>query len=118
LPSLRHVFLTHHHSDHNADYGNLILLAWASGLQSLVDNYGPPPIAKITRLFFEMNAYDIETRISDEGRPPLAPLVRVHEFSDPGIVLDDGTVRVTAALTIRRSPLPSPIVSTRATARS
>ena len=24
LTSLRHVFITHHHSDHNADYGNLI----------------------------------------------------------------------------------------------
>ena len=33
LPNLRHVFITHHHSDHNADYGNLLLLAWASGLR-------------------------------------------------------------------------------------
>ena len=29
LVSLRHVFITHQHSDHNADYGNLIWLAWA-----------------------------------------------------------------------------------------
>ena len=28
LPRIRHVFITHHHSDHNADYGNLIWLAW------------------------------------------------------------------------------------------
>src|SRR5262249_12970789 len=27
LPKLRHVFITHQHSDHNADYGNLLLLA-------------------------------------------------------------------------------------------
>ena len=27
LTRLRHVFITHHHSDHNADYGNLIWLA-------------------------------------------------------------------------------------------
>ena len=27
LTRLRHIFLTHHHSDHNADYGNLISLA-------------------------------------------------------------------------------------------
>ena len=65
LPSLRHVFLTHHHSDHNADYGNLIWLAWASGLRTRVDAWGPPPIARMTRLFFEMNAYDIDTRIAD-----------------------------------------------------
>jgi len=27
LTNLRHIFVTHHHSDHNADYGNLIWLA-------------------------------------------------------------------------------------------
>jgi ribonuclease BN (tRNA processing enzyme) len=95
---LRRVFITHHHSDHNADYGNLILLAWAAGLRTPVDTYGPPPIEKTTRLFFEMNQYDIETRIKDEGRVPLVPLVTVHEFSTAGPVLDDGIVKVTAAL--------------------
>jgi ribonuclease BN (tRNA processing enzyme) len=98
LTDLRRVFITHHHSDHNADYGNLILLAWAAGLRTPVDTYGPPPIEKITRLFFEMNQYDIETRIKDEGRVPLVPLVTVHEFSAAGPVLDDGIVKVTAAL--------------------
>ena len=34
LSRLRHVFITHHHSDHNADYGNLLLLAWATGLRA------------------------------------------------------------------------------------
>ena len=40
LTSLRHVFVTHHHSDHNADYGNLWSLAWAAGLQTPVDKIG------------------------------------------------------------------------------
>ena len=66
LPALRHVFITHHHSDHNADYGNLLLLAWASGLRERVDTWGPNPIDRITRLFLEMSATDIETRIVDE----------------------------------------------------
>jgi ribonuclease BN (tRNA processing enzyme) len=30
LPTLRHVFIAHQHSDHNADYGNLVLLAWTA----------------------------------------------------------------------------------------
>src|SRR3989454_12416093 len=34
LASLRHVFITHHHSDHNPDYGNLIWLAWTAGLRA------------------------------------------------------------------------------------
>jgi ribonuclease BN (tRNA processing enzyme) len=98
LNSLRHVFLTHQHSDHNADYGNLLLLAWASGLQGRVDTWGPPPLVRMTSLFFEMNDYDIRTRIADEGRPPLAPLVHPHEITGGGIVVKDQNVTVTSAL--------------------
>ena len=98
LPSLRHIFLTHQHSDHNADYGNLLWLAWASGLRTRVDTWGPPPLEKMTRLFFEMNAYDIDTRIADEGRPALEPLIHVHELTQAGLVMQDERVKVTAAL--------------------
>lgn len=98
LQRLRHVFLTHHHSDHNADYGNLILLAWTAGLRSRVDAWGPPPLERMTKQFFEMNAYDIATRIADEGRVPLVPLVHVHELSQGGLVVQDENVKVTAAL--------------------
>src|SRR3981189_2884523 len=55
LAELRHVFITHHHSDHDADYGNLIWLAWAAGLKTRVDTWGPPPLQKMARLVFEMN---------------------------------------------------------------
>src|SRR5436305_3798560 len=96
LPTLRHIFLTHQHSDHNADYGNLIWLAWAAGLSTRVDTWGPPPLAKMTKLFFEMNAYDIDTRIANEGRVPLVPIVHVHELRDGGPVMLDEHVRVTA----------------------
>ena len=98
LPSLRHVFITHHHSDHNADYGNLLLIAWASGLRSRVDTWGPPPIAKMTRLFLEMNDYDIKTRTADEGRLPLGPLIHPHDVSKAGVVMKDDNVSVRCAL--------------------
>jgi ribonuclease BN (tRNA processing enzyme) len=96
LPTLRHIFLTHHHSDHNADYGNLIWLAWTAGLRTQVDTWGPPPLAKMTRLFFEMNAHEIDMRIADEGRVPLVPLVHVHELSQDGLVMRDDQMTVTA----------------------
>jgi len=98
LDALSTVFVTHHHSDHNADYGNLILLAWASGLNGRVDTYGPPPLAEMTRLFFAMNRYDIETRIADEGLPELVENVHPHEITTGGLVMEDERVRVTAAL--------------------
>src|SRR3954471_9501584 len=37
LTALRHIFITHQHSDHTADYGNLIWLAWTAGLSTRVD---------------------------------------------------------------------------------
>jgi ribonuclease BN (tRNA processing enzyme) len=92
------VFITHHHSDHNADYGNVIWLAWAAGLRTRVDTWGPPPLARMTKMFFEMNAYDIDTRIANEGRVPLVPLVNVHELSQGGPVMQDERVKVTAAV--------------------
>jgi ribonuclease BN (tRNA processing enzyme) len=107
LPRLRHVFITHHHSDHNADYGNLIWLAWTAGLQTRVDTWGPPPLVRMTRLFFEMNASDIKTRIADEGRPPLVPLVHPHELTKGGLVIQDENVKVTAALVHHPPVVPS-----------
>ncbi len=98
LPSVRHIFLTHQHSDHNADYGNLILLAWTAGLRERVDTWGPPPLEEMTRLFFEMNKYDIDVRTKNEGRVVLPPLVHAHEISKGGPVMSDAQVRVTAAL--------------------
>ena len=98
LLALRHVFITHQHSDHTADYGNLIWLAWAAGLQARVDTWGPPPLEEMTRLFFQMNASDINTRIADEGRAPIVPLVHVHELRAAGMVMQDDNVRVTAAV--------------------
>ena len=98
LPSLRHIFITHHHSDHTADYGNLILLAWTAGLNSRVDTWGPPPLVRMTELFFAMNTSDIDARVANEGRAPLVPLVHAHELRDAGRVMSDENVRVTAAL--------------------
>lgn len=67
-PSIRQVWVTHHHSDHNADYGTLLLLAWSAGLATPVDTWGPPPLAHITDTFFDMSATDIDARMRDEGR--------------------------------------------------
>ena len=104
--NLRHIFITHHHSDHNADYGNLFLLAWATGLGTRIDTWGPPPLTKMTGLFLELNAADIDVRINDEGRPALAPLIHPHEISQGGLVMQDQHVKVTSALV--EHPLVSP----------
>lgn len=104
LTALRHIFITHHHSDHNADYGNLMLLAWATGMHTRVDTWGPPPLERMTQLFLEMNATDINTRVADEGHPPFVPLVHAHNVNGDGTVTQDANVRVTAV------KVPHPLV--------
>lgn len=104
LSTIRGVFVTHHHSDHNADYGNLLLLSWGAELASPVDTYGPPPLAAMTRQFLALNDVDIRTRIADEGRPPLEGLIVPHEINAAGVVMQDDNVRVTAAV-VEHPPL-------------
>jgi len=98
ITSLRAVFITHQHSDHNAGYGPLFLLAWGANLRTPVETYGPPPLRAMTRHLLEAYRYDIELRMRDEGRPPLAPLIRPHDITRGGVVYRDAHVRVTAAL--------------------
>src|SRR5437899_4599384 len=104
LNTLRYVFITHHHSDHDLDYGNLIYNAWVWGLRAPVDAYGPPPIKVMTEAYWQLNRFDIETRIADEGRPDLRKLVTAHEFAEPGPVMQNADVKVTAAR-VRHPPI-------------
>lgn len=102
---LRAAFLTHHHSDHNADYGTLLLLAWGSDLRQAVDTYGPYPLNEITRRALELHRVDIDIRIADEGRPPLDGLIRSHEIDGPGLIYEDSHVRVSTTL-VDHPPFP------------
>jgi len=95
LSSVRAAFITHHHSDHNADLGNLMLLAWMANLDHVVDLYGPAPQSEIWHHFLVMSRFDIDTRTGDEGLRPLDELGRPHDVAEPGIVHEDDHVRVT-----------------------
>ena len=98
LAKLGTIFITHHHSDHIADYGALLLLAWANGLKTPVAAYGPPPLAAMTQAILSAYARDIAVRVAEEGRPPLAPLIATHEIAADGVVYQDERVRVSAAI--------------------
>ena len=107
LDQLAHIFITHHHSDHNADYGNLLLLAWANNLATSVSSWGPPPLKRMTRQFLALNQTDIGIRIADEGRVDPAKLIKPNELRQAGLVMADDRVRVTAALVDHPPVVPS-----------
>ena len=96
LARLKNIFITHNHSDHNAGLGALLILAWGAGLQTPVDIYGPAPLERLVAAHLAANAYDIEVRMDEEGRPPLVPLVHAHEISN-GPVMANDKVRVRCA---------------------
>jgi ribonuclease BN (tRNA processing enzyme) len=98
LPAIDHVFVTHDHSDHVIDVGALAVLAWGSGLTHPLAIHGPAPIGQIVRDQIAAMAYDVAIREREEGRPPLAPLIRVDERTAPGLVLRTDIVTVTSAL--------------------
>ncbi|GAC1563721.1 MAG: MBL fold metallo-hydrolase [Beijerinckiaceae bacterium] len=95
LTALRTIFITHHHSDHNLETGPLAYNAWAVGLKTPVDVYGPNGVAALLDGFFAGSKFDIETRIADEGRPDLRKLVTTHDYSEGEVFADHG-VTVTA----------------------
>lgn len=97
LETLRYIFITHHHSDHNLEYGPLIYNGWAAGSSSRIDAYGPPGLNAMTDAFFEYLKIDVKTRMSDEGRPNPRARIMPHEIEKPGVVLENDDVKVTAA---------------------
>jgi ribonuclease BN (tRNA processing enzyme) len=98
LSRLANIFITHHHSDHVAGLGALLVLAWGSDLQTPVTVYGPPPMQRVLAAQLAANAYDIEVRIREEGRPPLIPLINARELSGRATVLDTPRIRVRCVL--------------------
>src|SRR2546426_1753824 len=108
LDKLRYIFITHHHSDHNLEYGALVYNAWIAGLPTHVDAYGPSGLRKMTQDFFNYMKFDIETRVPDEGRvhPFSGPhkLIFAHEFNKPGLVMQNDDVKVTTCL-VRHPPI-------------
>lgn len=96
LNALAHVWITHLHNDHVADAFTLPWLAWSGALTTPVTVHGPRGMGRMARDWLRFARVDIETRMADEGRPDLRKLLRVAEVQ-PGVLLDAGGLRVTAA---------------------
>jgi ribonuclease BN (tRNA processing enzyme) len=96
IPSIKYIFISHHHSDHNLEYGNLFYNAWAAGLSTPIHSFGPKAIEAMTKTYWELNKFDVETRIADEGRPDPRPALIAQDITEDGVVLQTGDVKVTA----------------------
>jgi len=104
LNLVRYVFITHHHSDHNLDFGPLLYNAWITGQPMRVDAYDPTGMNELARAFFKYQKFDIDVRIVDEGRTDPHGLVTAHDVTKPGVVMTNDDVKVSACL-VRHPPI-------------
>ncbi len=90
------LFLTHLHSDHTIGLPDVILSAWTLERTVPLEVYGPPGTRAMVEHLLAAYQADIRNRI--DGLEPANETgwrVNVHEIA-PGVVLDDGNVKVTA----------------------
>jgi len=95
--AVRSIFITHHHPDHNVEYGPFLIIGWVQGLPPSVQAFGPPPLAQMTQDFLRAYKRTIDFWVEDLKVKPLVPPV-VKEVSGPGTVTQNDHVRVAAAL--------------------
>jgi ribonuclease Z len=104
---LEAVFLTHLHSDHVCDLNDVITTHWImSGQPGTLDVAGPVGTRQVVDGALAMLAPDVSYRLAHHADLTWAPDVSVRELQ-PGVVLDTGDVRVTAAATDHRPVEPT-----------
>ena len=95
--SLRAIFITHHHPDHNIEYGPLLVMGWIGGMPQTIRAYGPPPLQQMTEDYLRSAKTTIDFWAQDLHMQPLA-MIEVHDLPQAGPVMQDDNVKVTSVL--------------------
>lgn len=111
------VLLTHFHSDHIGDLGEFSLQTWAGGRGAPLAVYGGPGIDRVVGGFNDAYRLDQGYRTTHHGEkvmPPATWPMVAHTVtldgpptpakSRTGLVLDDGTLRITA-IEVNHAPI-------------
>jgi ribonuclease BN (tRNA processing enzyme) len=94
---LRSIFITHHHADHNIEYGPLLVVGWVNGMHLDVRAFGPPPLKQMTEDFMRAYKTTVDFWAEDFKMTPLVT-VDVKEVSAAGLVTQDDNVKVSAII--------------------
>ena len=96
LPDIRYVFVTHLHSDHVLEYGNMVYGGWSAGLNHPVEAFAPAGMEALTKAYWESIKFDVDTRITDESKPDPRKLLVAKDIVENGPVMSNDKVKVTA----------------------
>lgn len=103
------LLLTHLHSDHIAELGDILITRWISTFAPDPDPLaiiGPPGTAEMVEATLRAFGHDIGYRIAHHADLNSPPAVRVHEHTE-GLVWDRGGVRIRVAPTDHRPVAPT-----------
>jgi ribonuclease Z len=98
LENIAGILITHFHSDHIADLGEVRLQTWVAGRKAPLPVYGPPGVERVVAGFNEAYALDDGYRTAHHGAqmlPPDAVALAAHPTM-PGTVLDKDGLKITA----------------------
>ena len=107
--ALTALLLTHLHSDHIADLGDVIITRWVTTFTpdpAPLQIIGPPGTAQVVNAMLAAFGHDIGYRIAHHADLTAPPAVQVHEYTDGEVWAADG-VRVLAAPTDHRPVAPT-----------
>jgi ribonuclease Z len=93
------ILITHHHSDHNSGFTNLLLSGWVGGPEPSreipVQVYGPSNSSDIIGKFMDAMQWDIEIRARHAGDSLKGMEVHIHEKNE-GVIYDNDGIKITA----------------------
>jgi ribonuclease Z len=101
-----HLFITHHHSDHNIDLGHLLISGWVLGRRQPLTIVGPPGTDEYVRRVLHAHEFDIGVRQFAHRLPAAALEVPVREVP-PGASVEGPGWRVTAIEVDHRVVVPA-----------
>ncbi|HUC49740.1 MAG TPA: MBL fold metallo-hydrolase [Xanthobacteraceae bacterium] len=95
--AVRAIYITHHHFDHNVEYGPFLSVGWVQGMPLSVRSYGPPPLKQMTEDYIRSMRATIDFWAEDLKMKPLEA-IDVTEVPQAGPVMQDDNVKVAATV--------------------
>jgi ribonuclease Z len=98
------IFLTHFHSDHIGDLGEVNIMSWASGRSKPLDVYGPKGIDKVVAGFKMAYEFDTGYRIAHHGEEivpseagvPISKTIIIQDPDEKELCFDRNGVKIYA----------------------
>ncbi|MFS2162543.1 MBL fold metallo-hydrolase [Variovorax sp. Varisp62] len=103
-----HIFITHNHDDHNADWGTIMGLAWSTGRRADIHVWGPAGTESMLDGFLQYFAPNARIRMADsKGLRKPQEMFKAHDIQRSGSVFKDELVTVTAVENCHFHPDPA-----------